>query len=345
MKTILNNDIPHIVKDHAIARRDVLRGAAALALGGGSAGWSLAQTQPAAWPDKPVRLVIAGPAGGSPDLVARALSDQLSKTTKHPFIVDPKPGGAGVIAINELLQAPVDPYTLLIGVNSLVSEIPHIIKMRFDTRKAIVPLAELARGGIVLVAAPDLPVKTLKDVIELSKTSKEGLSYASYSPGTMSHVAGLLMSKATGARLTHVAYKGSTAGLNDLMGGHIPLMFDGLATSLPFIRSGKIKAIAITSPQRSPLLPDVPTFQEQGLSQLTYTGWLGLWANSALPVDKQQAIRQVVLQAMDTPEFKSVLAGAGFEPGTHRDTQALRTELLSDYDRVGKVLQGTDVKL
>ncbi|QNP47627.1 Bug family tripartite tricarboxylate transporter substrate binding protein [Diaphorobacter aerolatus] len=327
-------------------RREVLRAASALALGSGCAGWSLADTKATggAWPDKPVRLVIAGPAGGSPDMVARALSDQLGRSTKQAFIVDPKPGGAGVIALNELLQAPVDSYTLLVGVSSLVSEIPHIVKMRHDTRKAIVPLAELARGGIVLVAAPELPVKNLKDVIELSRASKDGLSYASYSPGTMSHVAGLIMGQTTGARLTHVAYKGSTAGLNDLMGGHIPLMFDGLATSLPFIRSGKIKAIAITSPQRSPLLPEVPTFQEQGLPQLTYTGWLGLWANSALPADKQQAIRQTVLQAMDTPEFKSTLAGAGFEPGTHRDSAMLRAELLSDYDRVGKVLQGTNLR-
>lgn len=329
------------------SRRDMLRAASALALGTKCTGIAFAQSKaaPQAWPTKPVRLVVAGPAGGSADVVARALSDQLNRSAKHPFIVDAKPGAAGVIAVNDLLQAPVDPYTLLVGVSSLVSEIPHIVKMRHDTRKAIVPLAELSRGGIVLVSAPDLKVGQLKDVIALSKTSADGLSYASYSPGTMSHVAGIILAQASGARLQHVAYKGSTAGLNDVMGGHIPLMFDGLATSLPFIRSGKIKAIAITSPKRSPLLPDVPTFQELGYPQLTYTGWMGLWANSELPVDMQRTIQHTVFQAMDAPEFKTVLTNAGFEPGSQRDSQTLRAELLSDYERVGKVLKGVDVKL
>ena len=332
-------------KDNRLTRRSVLRASSALALGSFGMHGFAQQSTTDKWPDKPVRIVIAGPAGGSPDLVARALSDQLTRMTKHPFIVDAKPGGAGVIAINELLQAPVDPYTLLLGVSSLVSEIPHIVKMRYDTRKAIVPLVELARGGLVLVAAPNLAVKNVKDVIALSKADKDGLSYASYSPGTMSHVAGLLLNQTTGSRLAHVAYKGTTAGLNDVMGGHVPLMFDGLATSLPFIRSGKLKALGITSPQRSQLLPDVPTFAEQGLPQLSYTGWLGLWANSALPAEKQQTIRDVVLKATDTAEFKSVLINAGFEPGTHREPQALRAELLSDYDRVGAVLKGMDIKL
>ena len=136
-------------KDNQLTRRSVLRASSALALGSFGMHGFAQQSTTDKWPDKPVRIVIAGPAGGSPDLVARALSDQLTRMTKHPFIVDAKPGGAGVIAINELLQAPVDPYTLLLGVSSLVSEIPHIVKMRYDTRKAIVPLVELARGGLV----------------------------------------------------------------------------------------------------------------------------------------------------------------------------------------------------
>lgn len=333
----------------SLPRRSLLRAASAMALGSTVPGLAFTQakgdTAQAQWPDKPVHIYVAGPAGGSADVVARALSDQINRTAKQPFIVEPKPGAAGVIAVNDLLQAPVDPYTLMVGVSSIVSEIPHIVKMRHDTRKAIMPLAELARGGIVLVAAPDLPVKSLKDVIALSKSSKQGLSYASYSPGTMSHVAGLILGQASGARLEHVAYKGSTAGLNDVMGSHIPLMFDGLATSLPFIQSGKIRAVAITSPQRSPLLPDVPTFQELGFPQLTYTGWMGLWCNSALPAEKQLMIQKLVHQAMDAPAFKTVLGNAGFESGTHRDSPSLRTELLADYDRVGKVLQGVDVRI
>ena len=332
-------------ENNRLTRRSLLRTSSALAFSSlGLPAFAQTSTTPN-WPSKPVRLVVAGPAGANADVVARALSEALNRSTKQAFIVDNKPGAAGVIAVNDLLAAPQDGLTLMVGVSSLVSEIPHIVKMRQDMRKAIVPLAQLSRGGLVLVTAPDLPVKSLKDVIDLSKSKADGLSYASYSPGTMSHVAGLLLAQSTGAKLTHVGYKGSTPALNDVMGGHIPLMFDGLATSLPFIRAGKIKAIAISSPQRSPLLPEVPTFKELGQPELTYTGWMGLWASSTMPAHLQQQIHQQVHAALNDPTFKNTITNAGFETSSLRDSAALHAELVADYERVGKVLAGTDVKL
>ena len=324
----------------AINRRQWLRAAGALSFAGAV---PAIQAEPGLvkWPEKPVHILVAGPVGGSADVVARALGDQLGRTLGQPFVIDPKPGAAGVIAVNDLLQSPNDAHTLLVGVSSLVSEIPHIVKMRHDTRKAITPLAELARGGLVLVAAPNLPAQNLQQVVAQARARADGLSYASYSPGTMSHVAGLLLAQATGAKFVHVGYKGSTPGLSDVMGGHIPLMFDGLATSLPLIRSGKIKAIAITSPQRSALLPDIPTFDELGYPQLTYTGWMGLWSNSALPAQAQAAIKQQVQAALNTASYKNILNLAGFEPSSQRDSPALHKELLADYERVGKVLAST----
>lgn len=327
---------------HFADRRQWLQAATALTLGCGlTAVRAQAQTQVQSshWPDKPVRIFVAGPVGASADVVARALGDQLGRTLKQPFVVDPKPGAAGAIAVNDLMQAPVDGYSLLVGVSSLVSEIPHIVKMRHDTRRAITPLAELARGGLVLVAAPNLPAKDLKEVLALARSSAEGLSYASYSPGTMSHVAGVLLSQATGAKLVHVGYKGSTPALGDVMGGHIPLMFDGLATSLPLIRSGKIKAIAVTSAQRSALLPDTPTFAELGFPQLSYTGWMGLWSNSSMPAPLQAAIRQQVQTVLASSTYQNTLNLAGFEPSSQRDSATLQRELLTDYARVGKVLR------
>lgn len=299
------------------------------------------EPEAAPWPHKAVRLVVAGPVGGNADVVARALGDQLSRALQQPVIVDPKPGAAGVIAVSDLLQSPSDGYTLLVGVSSLVSEIPHIVKMRHDIRRTITPLAELARGGLVLVAAPNLPAQQLPEVLAYAKRQPEGLSYASYSPGTMSHVAGLLLSKASGAPLVHVGYKGSTPALSDVMGGHIPLMFDGLATSLPLIRSHKIKAVAVTSAQRSPLLPEVPTFAELGYGQLTYTGWMGLWSSSTLPAAMQASIQRKVQAVLTSPEYQKILQSAGFEPSRLRDSRALHQELLADYDRVGKALEGT----
>lgn len=232
---------------------------------------------------------------------------------------------------------------MLVGVSSLVSEIPHIVKMRYDPRKVITPVAELARGGLVLVTAPDLPARNLKEIIALSKSRPDGLSYASYSPGTMSHVAGLLLAQSTGGRFVHVGYKGSTPGLSDLMGGHIPLMFDGLATSLPLIRTGKIKAIAITSPKRSPFLPDVPTFQELGQPEMTYTGWMGLWSSSTLSAPARETITLHVQAVLDDPIYQTIINNAGFELPSHRSSYAMRQVLLNDYDLIGKALQGTKV--
>ena len=227
------------------------------------------------WPTKPVRIIAAGTAGGTADIVARLLADALAKELGQPVIVEPKPGAAGAIAVTDLLQAPRDGYTVLVGVNSLVSEIPHIVKLRIDMAKEIKPLAELARSGLVMVGTPSLPAKTFSEVVAYVKAKPGKVNYASYTPGTLSHIMGLQLNKAAGIDMTHVGYKGSTPALADVMGGHVQLMFDGMATSLPLIKSGKIKAFAVSSPARTSVLPDVPTFTELGYPQLEAVGMDG----------------------------------------------------------------------
>ena len=165
------------------------------------------------------------------------------------MIVEPKPGAGGVLAVNDLSQAPRDGHTLLVGVNSLVSEIPHIVKLPIDMANEIKPLAELARGGLVLVGNPSFPAKNLPELVAYVKANPGKVNFASYSAGTLSHVLGLQLNKAAGIDMTHVGYKGSTPALPDVMGGHVPLMFDGMATSMPLIKGGKIKAFAVSTPQ------------------------------------------------------------------------------------------------
>jgi len=222
-----------------------------------------AQAQ-AKWPDKTVRIVAAGPAGGSADIIARLLADQLSKQVGQPVIVDPRAGAGGVLAVNELLQAPHDGLTLVVAVNSLVSEIPNIVKLRIDMARSLSPLAELARSGLVLVASPTFPAADVPALVAHAKAHPGTLDYASYSTGTLSHVLGLQLNKAAGIDLNHVGYKGSTAALADLIGGHVLLMFDGLPTSLPLIQANRIRPLAVTTPRRIAQLPQVPTFREIG---------------------------------------------------------------------------------
>jgi tripartite-type tricarboxylate transporter receptor subunit TctC len=297
-----------------------------------------------AWPSKPVRIVVAGPAGGSADLIARIVADPLAKELGQPVIVDDKPGAAGSIAVNDLLHSPRDGHTLLIGVNSLVSEIPHIVKLPFDPAKDIRPLAELARSGLVLVANPSVPAKDVKELIAYAKANPGKLSYASYSAGTMSHVLGLVMARTAGIEWVHVGYKGSTPALSDVMGGHVPLMFDGVATSLPLIKAGKIKALAISTPKRMPQLADVPTFHELGLPQMDAIGWMALWSTPDVPVAVQARVREAALKVLADANVKSRIQDAGFDAAPPRTTEAMQAELKADYERVGAVLRSIGFK-
>jgi tripartite-type tricarboxylate transporter receptor subunit TctC len=296
--------------------------------------WALAQDASG----RPLRLVVAGPAGGSADLVARLVADPLARELGRPVIVDPKPGAAGANAVGELLNAPADGNTLLVGVSSLVSEIPHIVKLRWDMGKELRPLAELARGGLVLVAHPSLPANNVAELVAYAKAHPRELSYASYSPGTLSHVLGLVLNEASGIQLQHVGYKGSTPALADLMGGHVPLMFDGIATSLPLIRAGKIKALAVSTARPVPQLPGVPTFRAAGYPQMEATAWLGLWSTPASPSAAQARVREAALKVLAQPALQARILETGFEAGAPRTTEAMDRELKADFARVGKVL-------
>jgi len=320
-----------------LSRRSLVSAAALLSV---APGLALAQT----WPTKPIRLIAVGTPGGSADLLARLISEPLSRDLGQPVIVDDKPGAGGAIAVGDLLQSPHDGHTLLVGVNSLVSEIPHIIKLRWDMFKEIRPVAEIARSGLVLIGNPSLPAKNVKELVAYAKTQPGKLSYASYSPGTMSHVLGLLLNQAAGIDLVHVAYKGSTPALTDVVGNHVPLMFDGLATSLPMIKSGKVKAFAVSSPQRAPQLPDVPTFREAGYPQLEAIAWMGLWTTPDVPAPVQARIRELTLKALSDNALRTKMLDTGFEAGLPRSIDDMNKNLKADYDRVGAVLQSIGFK-
>lgn len=305
---------------------------------------AMAHAEAPKWPDKTVRIIAAGPAGGSADIVARLLADNLSKESGQPVVVDPRPGAGGVLAVNELSQAPHDGYTVLVAVNSLVSEIPHIVKLRVDMAAEIKPVAELGRGGLVMVGSPSVPAKNFGELITWIKAHPGTVNYASYTAGTLSHVLGLQLNKAAGIDMTHVGYKGSTPALTDVMGGHVPLMFDAMPSSLPLIKAGKIKAFAVSTPKRSALLPEVPTFTELGYPQLEATGWMGLWVKPDVPAAQQARVREAALKVLATPAVRERLQDIGFEPGQPRSPEELSKSLSADYQRMGAVLKSIDFK-
>jgi len=296
------------------------------------------------FPTKPLRVVVAGPAGANADIVARLVTEPLAKELGQTAIVEPKPGAAGAIAVNDLLQSPHDGHTLLVGVNALVSEIPHIVKLKIDMAQSITPLAELARGGLVLVANPSFPAKNLAELITYVKANPGKVNVASYSAGTLSHVLGLLLNQTAGIDLMHVGYKGSTPALADVMGNHVPLMFDGIPTALPLIKSGKIKAFAVSTPKRSPVLPDVPTFTELGYPKLEALAWMGLWCTPDVPAPVQARIREATLKVLMQPSVRERLLELGFDVGAPRSTAEMVAGLNADSQRVGAMLQSIGFK-
>ncbi|MDM0070690.1 tripartite tricarboxylate transporter substrate binding protein [Variovorax sp. J31P207] len=303
---------------------------------------------PAAFPqanaDKAVRIIVAGPPGGSLDVVSRLLADGLQKELGKPVIVETKPGGGGAVAVGDLMQSPHDGNTMVVSLDALVSEIPHIVKLRFDMAKEVRPLAELARGGLVLVGHPSVPAKNLNELVGYVKTHPGKVSYASYSAGTVSHVMGLQLNKAAGIDMLHVAYKGTPPALADVMGGHIELMFAGIPNAIPLIKAGKIVPYAVSLPQRSPNLPDVPTFAELGYPQIEATAWMGVFVTPDVPAEAQARLRDATLRVMAQPATRERLKEFGLEPGQTRTPEELAKSLRSDYERIGVVLKSIDFK-
>ena len=297
------------------------------------------------WPSHPIRLLVPAPAGGASDMIARTLGESIRKSTGQTVVVDNKPGAGGILAVDALLSAPRDGYTFVLSPNSLVTENPHSYKFRFDPFKDLVPVAEVASVPLVLVADPQLPIANITEMVAYVKAHPRKTSYASYSPGTLSHIKGMQFNQAAGLDMEHVGYKGSPPALQDLMGHQIQFMFDGMGTSLPLIKTGKLRALAVTSPQRSPFLPDVPTLAESGYPAMSQIMGTTIWSTPDVPQDIRNQLRQALLKAVTAPSVKSQLAGLGMDAGNPaRSVADLQQSLQQDNERTGQALRAMHYK-
>lgn len=301
---------------------------------------TMAQT----WPSKVVRIVIGAPAGGTSDVLARLLAEGMQKEWGQPVIVEAKPGGAGSIGVNDLVHSPADGYTLYLGANATVTEIPLVVKVRYDPFRDLKPLADIGNGGLVFVGNTSLPAKNVAEVIAYVKANPGKITYASYSTGTISHTMGLELNKATGMDMTHVPYKGSPPALQDVIGGHVSLMFDGSVTSLPLIKAGKIKVFAVSGPKRNPALPDVPTLAEQGFAAMDGTASMLLWIRPDVPAEVQTKIRSTALKVISQPSYKTRLLEMGLDQGKGDTPDMLIKGLRSAYEKQEAVLRSLGVK-
>lgn len=296
--------------------------------------------------DRPLRLLVGAPAGGTADILARLVAEGLGKGMGQAVVVENKPGALGAIVMESFLSAPRDGHTLLVSVNGLFSEVPHSLKPRYDPLKDVKPLVEIAGSGLVLVGNAALPPRNLTEMLAWVKANPGKVNFASYTPGTLSHVLGLMLNRQAGLDMQHIGYKGSPPALQDLMGGQVQFMFDGLATSIPHIRAGKLRAFAVTSPERSPALPDVPTMAELGHKDLTRTAWIGLWTHPDAPAAAQQRLRDETLKAIGQPAIRDRLGALGLLVNTANPptSEAMWRSLAADHQAVGEMLRAVNYK-
>ena len=269
--------------------------------------FSLAHAQ---YPAKPVRVVIGYAAGSSTDIVGRVMADRLSAYWKQSVYVETRAGAAGNLAADAVAKAPGDGYTLLFAQNGLAISAAALPNLPYRAETDLVALSPVAATPHILIVAPDFPAKNVQDLIAMARKEPGKLSYASSGVGNSDHLCGELFNVMAGIQSVHVPYKGGAPASLDVMAGRIAYYFAGMPVGLPLAKSGKARALAVTSRQRFPGAPDVPTVAEQGLPDYEATLWQGFFAPSSLPAELAARIAGDIEKVMSLPETRQKLAGA-----------------------------------
>lgn len=299
-------------------------------------------TNAQSWPTKTVTIVVPFPAGGTTDVLARAVSSKLSTAIGQPVIVDNKPGAGATLGADLVAKAPADGHTLLMGAVHHTVATSVYKSLRYNFEKDFAPITTVALVPNVLTVSAKSPYATVKDVVAAAKANPEKLAYGSNGNGTAQHMIGTQFQMETGAKLLHVPYKGSAPLTTDLLGGQVDLSFDTVTPVLPFIKDGKLKALAVTTARRSSALPNVPTLQEAGVPNLAIGTWFGLLAPAATPKAVVTRLNNEVVKIIQSPEFKKQMADIGAEPVGNKPEEMARqireeTEKFAQLVKVGKV--------
>lgn len=298
-----------------------------------------------AWTDKPIKIVVPAPAGGTMDVIARMVGDQLAADIGQPVVIDNKPGAGGAIGIQALRAAPADGQTLMITASNVLTEIPHVMKTNFDPIKDIKPIAVVARASLVFVGNPTVPAKDVKGFVAYAKANPGKLSFASYSTGTVSHYAGMILNQKAGLDLQHVPFAGSPPALTQLMGGQLAAMFDGVVTSKQLIATGKLVAYGVASTKRSPQLPDVPTMAEQGYPEINFSNWLGIVASSAMSNEMADKIHAAIVKVAANPKVRDRMVAVGFDPADDLNATQLGQAVKVDFDRNAAIVKQFNIQM
>jgi tripartite-type tricarboxylate transporter receptor subunit TctC len=298
-----------------------------------------------AYPTRPLRLVLPFAAGGSTDAIARLVGQKMSESLGQPVVVENKPGAAGAIASQQVAGAPADGYTLLMATTSTHAILPVVNpKLTYDAVKDFAPIGVVARAPNLLVVSPTIAAGTVKELIELARSSPGQLSFASSGAGTITHLVAELFKSSAGIKAEHVPYKTGVQALPDLISGQIAFQFDSIVWTLPQVRAGKLKGVAVTGLERSRLAPELPTVAESGLPGFEGVTWFAFVAPAATPPEIIVRLNRDLNQALASADIQDKLAAQGAEPAPGAPEDLAR--LMRD-DRVkwGRVIQDAGVKI
>ncbi len=296
-----------------------------------------------AWPGKSVKLVVPFPPGGGTDTFARPLAAKLSAQLGQQVIIDNRGGAGGTIGADVVAKSAPDGYTFLVGAVHHTAAVSVYKSLPYDLDKHLTPVTGVAYVPDVLVVNKNVKAQTVKELVALSKANPGKLNYGSSGNGTTRHLAGLIFNNLSGASIQHVPYKGSGPAMTALLGGEIEMIFEGLGSAASYIRAGTIRALAVTSPQRSPAFPDIPTMAEAGVPGFESLSWYGLWAPAGTPPEIVKRMQEEVAKAF-AGDLKATWAAQGAEPGGE-PTEKFARFVRAETEKWGKLARDAKVTI
>jgi tripartite-type tricarboxylate transporter receptor subunit TctC len=303
----------------------------------------VALAQPA-WPSKPVRLIVPLAPGGNQDLIARNVMQRVALEIGQPVVVENRPGVGGVVGSEVVARGPADGYTWLSISNTFVT-VPSVLpNVPYDPVKDFVTASVIANIPQVLVVSPAMPVKTVQDLVKLAKARPGQVNVAMSGSGSTGHIASVGFSRAAGIEVTHVPYKGNALALIDLMGGHVSVLFDQVSTSIPLIRSGKVRALGVTSARRSVLLPDLPTIAESGYPGYEASTFNAVLAPAAVPSPIVSRMHGAIVAAVKFPELRNRMGELGIELMANASPEEATAFVRSEVARMARLVKDAGIK-
>lgn len=296
------------------------------------------------FPTKPLRIVVPFPPGGLLDLLGRGLAPSLTEQLGQPVVIDNRPGANGTIGSGLVAKSAPDGHTLLIGGGSSFVVNPLLNpSLPFDPMKDLAPVSMVSRGPSVLVASPSFQARSVGELIALAKAAPGKLSYGTPGNGNPNHLAGELFKSAAGVDIVHVPYKGAALVITDVIAGHVPVAFVTLGAAMPHLRSGKLKALAVTTAQRWESAPELPTMGDAGLAQVHLVEWSGLFVPTGTPPAALARLNEAVRRALSAPELRARLKEQGLEAQGSTSAE-LAAEMQSDVARLGRILKEAGIR-